>query len=143
MELRRRGEWRHESGAFLLGSRCGEQRTIKRFIYYDDLDPNCLDTGIVIFDGTGYGPLWQLCRATGLSVVADIHTHPGLARQSPADRQHPMVAVSGHIALIVPEFAQRLVHSAELGIYEYRGEHRWLDHSGPEAGRFFYIGVWG
>lgn len=143
MELRRRGQGRRESGAFLLGHRRGERRIITRFIYYDDLDPGCLDAGIVVFDGVGYGPLWQLCRATGLNVVADIHTHPGLPRQSPADRDHPMVAVPGHIALIVPELAQRTVRPTELGIYKYMGEHCWRDHSGPSAGRFFYVGLWG
>lgn len=142
LELGRRGQGQRESGAFLLGSWCGERRTITRFVYYDDLEPHCLDTGIVIFDGSGYGLLWQLCRATGLSVMADIHTHPGLARQSSTDRVHPMVATPGHVALIVPEFAKRIVYAKDLGVYEYIGEHRWHDYTDFEAARFFYIGIW-
>ena len=39
-----------------------------------------------------------MCRETGLSVVADVHTHGGIPRQSDADRRHPMIAVTGHIA---------------------------------------------
>jgi hypothetical protein len=54
-----------------------------------------------------------------------------------------MVATPGHIALIVPSFAQQVVGPARLGIYEYLGAHRWRDHSGREAERFFYIGRWG
>lgn len=88
-ELCRRGEDHHESGAFLLGQRHGQRRAVRCFVYYDDLDPCCLDSGIVVFDGAGYGPLWQLCRETGLEVVADVHTHGGVARQSGADRDHP------------------------------------------------------
>src|SRR5262249_53116572 len=68
-ELRKRTEGKHESGAFLLGCRDGERRRIVRFVYYDDLDPHSLDTGIVVFDGEGYGPLWRICRETGLTVV--------------------------------------------------------------------------
>ncbi len=142
-ELARRGRGHRESGAFLLGKRVGNRRTVRSFICYDDLDLHCLDTGIVVFDGAGYGPLWQHCRKAQMEVVADVHTHGGLARQSSADRDHPMIAMPGHIALIVPEFALRLVGTRELGVYEYLGEHRWQSYSGKVAGRFFYIGFWG
>ena len=142
-ELRRRGDGRRESGAFLLGRRDGQRRAIARFAYYDDLDPRCLDSGIVVFDGAGFPALWSLCREAGLEVVADVHTHPGAPRQSPADRANPMIAQAGHVALIVPDFARRGRRAAELGIYEYAGEHRWRDCGGARAGRFFYIGIWG
>lgn len=142
-ELRRRTEGRHESGAFLLGKDDGSRRRVLQFAYYDDLDPNSLDSGIVIFDGSGFGPLWQLCRETGLTVVADVHVHPGEARQSHSDRTNPMIATKGHIALIVPDFAERYFQSAELGIYEYKGSHSWNDFSGTQAEDFFYVGFWG
>ena len=143
-ELARRGEVRHESGAFLLGRQHGVRRRVERFVYFEDLDPRSLDTCIVVFDGAGFGPLWALCRQTGLRVVADVHTHgDGPARQSPLDRDNPMVAQAGHVALIVPDLARQAVKPAELGVYEYLGEHRWRDHSGPRAGRFFYVGMWG
>ena len=75
-------------GAFMLGHVERGKRTVQRFVYYDDLDPHCLDTGIVIFDGGAFGRLWTLCRETGFAVVADIHTHPRAARQSVVLR-HP------------------------------------------------------
>jgi proteasome lid subunit RPN8/RPN11 len=111
-------------------------------VYYDDLDPHCLDSGVVVFDGAGFGPLWRLCRETGLEVVADVHTHPGAARQSDADRRHPMIATAGHFALIVPDFAARVPRSQELGLYEYAGAHQWRDHSGRAADRIFCTGPW-
>jgi len=112
-------------------------------VYYDDLDAHCLDDGIVVFHGTGYAPLWRLCRETALEVVADVHTHPGLACQSDADRRHPMISTIGHMAIIVPNFAQRVPRREELGVYEYTGAHQWRDHSGRAAARVFYIGRWG
>jgi proteasome lid subunit RPN8/RPN11 len=142
-ELRRRTEGHHESGAFLLGRRDGDQRSVTRFAYYDDLDPHSLETGIVVFDGSGYGPLWQLCRETSLTVIADVHVHPGRAGQSSSDRDNPMIAKPGHIALIVLRLAERVFGPTELGIYEYEGEHRWRDRTGPRAGKFFYVGYWG
>jgi proteasome lid subunit RPN8/RPN11 len=143
LELRRRGNNRRESGAFLLGTRNGQRRSITRFVFYDDLDPHCLDTGIVVFDGSGYGPLWKLCRETQLGVLADIHTHGGRAIQSLLDRDNPMIAQPGHVALIAPHFAERVCKPIELGIYEYVGEHLWENMSGSAADRYFYIGFWG
>lgn len=143
MELKLRGGGYRESGAFLLGKQYGKRRMITGFAFYDDLDPHCLDTGIVMFDGAYYSRLWQLCREKGQEVIADVHTHPGQARQSPDDRAHPMIAKAGHIALIVPGFAQHTVRMSELGIYEYKGNHCWQNHSGQAASKFFYIGLWG
>lgn len=142
-ELRRRGRGQSESGAFLLGDVAGGRRRISRVVYYDDLDPHSLDTGIVVFDGRGYGPLWAICRDSGLTVVADVHTHGGVARQSASDRCNPMIATAGHIAIIVPSFGQGKIQFSDLGIYEYEGAHRWRDRSGPSASRYFYVGLWG
>ena len=142
-ELRRRTEGYHESGAFLLGEEKDSRRRITRFAYYDDLDPRSLETGIVVFDGSGYGPLWQICRETGLTVVADVHVHPGAARQSHSDRTNPMVATKGHIALIVPDFAERVFQPLSLGVYEYKGSHTWNDFTSDKAEDFFYVGFWG
>lgn len=143
VELKRRGEGRHESGAFLLGYIISGRRAITDFVYYDDLDPRCLDAGGVIIDGTAYGMLWKYCRKTGLQVIGDVHTHPGRPWQSPTDQKNPMIGNTGHIALIVPDYAERLVGSADLGIYEYRGEHQWKEYLGMAANKFFYIGLWG
>jgi hypothetical protein len=133
-ELKRRGGGRRESGAFLLG-RSGT-RQVTHFICYDDLDPTTLDTGIIVFHGEGFVPLWDFCRTRKMRVLADVHTHANeWTGQSDSDRAHPMIAQSGHIALIVPYLAQRRFQSlAGVGIYEYCGEHRW-NAWGPKSGK--------
>ena len=142
-ELRRRTEGHHESGAFLLGREIDGRREIVRFEYYDDLDPHSLDTGIVVFDGVGYGKLWEICRRDSLTVVADVHVHPGIARQSPSDRHNPMISNVGHVALIVPDYASGSPAARDLGLYEFKGNYTWDDHSGRRADKYFYIGFWG
>jgi hypothetical protein len=124
-ELRERGEGRHESGAFLLGHRAAGRARVVDFIPYDDLDPQCLDTGIVQFDGMYFGRLWELCRERQLTVVADVHTHPGRAIQSLSDRDNPMIAQRGHLALILPNFAAGSPSRRSIGMYRYRGNHEW------------------
>ncbi len=142
-ELKLRGEGYHESGAFLLGRHVSNRRAITDFVYYDDLDPHCLETGIVVIDGAAYRELWRRCRESGIYVVGDIHTHPGQPRQSPIDEKNPMIGTPGHIAIIVPDLADQFVKPAEIGIYEYQGQHRWQAFFGSAASKFFYVGMWG
>ena len=141
-ELKRRGKGHRESGAFILGWREGNKRRIAKYIYYDDLDPHCLDSGIIVLDGSVVGRLWKICRKTGFVVVADVHTHAGRPYQSKIDQVNPMIGVAGHIAIIVPGLAMQKVKASELGVYEYRGRHQWQPHLDREAARFFYIGRW-
>jgi proteasome lid subunit RPN8/RPN11 len=141
-ELARRGEGRHEAGAFLLGPTGAGRRRVCDVIYYDELEADAYSTGVCILHGEAFAKLWGQCRQKRLTVVGDVHTHQGLATQSEADRTNPMIARSGHVAVIVPNFARGRFKHRKLGIYEYRGEHEWRDHSGARARRFFYAGLW-
>ena len=129
-ELHRRGRNRHESGVFLLGERRGDCRVVRDAVYYDELDPHAYDHGICILHGESFGKLWGLCRERRLEVVADAHTHGGDAGQSDSDRTNPMVARSGHIALIIPKLARTPVRPEDIGLYEYLGNHAWQSHGG-------------
>ena len=138
VELRRRTlEGRRESGAFLLGQQTGRQRRILDFIYYDDLDPKALATGIVHFDGTKYPKLWQICRDKGYGVVADVHVHPAGYEQSRSDKAEPAMPQPNHFAIIIPDFAAKAVEPGGIGIYEYLGDGRWATHTkqGPAVFR--------
>lgn len=139
-ELRKRANKRRESGAFLLGSK-NDARTIEEFVFYDDIDPNALDTGIVIINGRKLGSLWDHCRNTGRKVVADVHVHPGGFQQSASDQANPIIAEVGHIAIIIPDFAARATHPGAIGVHEYLGARRWRDRS-HEHPSPLHIGWW-
>lgn len=141
VELHHRTGERHESGAFLLGHSSEGCRRVVEAVYYDDLDSEAYRSGIVVMHAASFGLLWDRCQSTGLTVVADVHVHPRSAHQSRADRQNPMVAKSGHLALILPNFARPPVVLEELGFFEYRGSHRWRSLEGPQITRFLRIGV--
>ena len=134
-ELAKRSRGERESGAFLLGI----DQQIDRIVYFDDLVPDCNATGIIRFPGTGYSPLWDMCSRHQCTVVADVHTHELLARQSPLDRCNPMIARQGHLGIIVPWFSLVSVPLSDFGFYEYRGSHRWFNHSGPRATTIFQL----
>jgi hypothetical protein len=141
-KLRERGRAAsRESGAFLLGCRADGAARIVDFILYDDLDPHALDTGIVRFDGRYFGELWDICKRRGLSVVADVHVHPGGSGQSTSDRAHPMISRAGHIALILPEFARAPVRRDSIGMYRYLGNKNWDAVPAGARRSFLHIGV--
>ena len=138
-QLRRRGRGRNESGAFLLGRRApsGVDR-VARFVCYDDLDPHCLDRGYIEFRACGYEKLWAECRRLELDVLADVHTHPGPnSSQSGTDRTHPMISEAGHVAIILPSYAQGFAFRlGAASCYEYSGNYLWRDWSKQRRTRF-------
>jgi proteasome lid subunit RPN8/RPN11 len=128
-ELGRRGGGHKESGAFLLADPSSEtrpnSRNVRRVVYYDELEAACL-TGGITMTASAYDRLWALCAEQQLTVIADIHTHPGRSvTQSPIDQRNPMLATLGHLAFIVPHYAARRIAPDEVGAYEYQGQHRW------------------
>jgi hypothetical protein len=118
----------------------GGRRRIVDYLLYDDLDPHALDTGIVYLDGRYFGELWDLCARRNLTVIADVHTHPGGSGQSQSDRAHPIIAQAGHIALIVPNFAMAPVDLSAVGIYRYRGAHDWQTIAVRQRRQLFSVG---
>lgn len=130
-----------ESGAFLLGRREDGRARIVDFVLYDDLDPGCLESGIVHFDGRYFSELWDICRKRGLSVIADVHVHPGSSQQSASDREHPMISRAGHLALILPWFAKEPCRREEIGMYRYLGSKRWETIRAEVRSKFLHIGI--
>ena len=134
-ELGRRSGGTREAGAFLLGHRRRHLRRVVEVVYYDDLDPTCL-VGNIHLSGSAYGPLWARCRDTGLTVLADVHTHGGTyVTQSSIDAANPMVATTGHLAMIVPHLAQQPYAPAQVGLHEYLGEPGWRTWTGRHTNR--------
>lgn len=128
-ELRRRGASIRESGAFLLGAAPGDgpprPRTVTQVAYYDDLDAHCL-TGGISLAGAAYDRLWLRCEQDRLAVIADIHTHPRAGvDQSRIDATNPMMALPGHLALILGNYATGPTDPASVGTHVYRGAHTW------------------
>jgi hypothetical protein len=139
-ELGRRGlDGRREAGAFLLSPRDGDGKRVTEVVYLDDLDPDCLVGGIH-FHGHGYSALATHCERVQLRVVADVHTHPGAwVSQSDIDRDNPMLALRGHLALILPHYATRPVEPHEVGVHEYRGEDGWKSSLATDAEQLLRI----
>ncbi len=84
--------------------------------------------------GIAIAPLWDHCRLHDLTVLADVHTHPYRSTmQSGLDREHPMIVERGHLAIIIPFYAQKNVRSFNgVGFYEYQGDLQWKTFINPK-----------
>jgi len=142
-DLRRRGEGRRESGAFLLGKPGNSSAKVTDYICYDALDPNAYQGGIIAFHDTGYSALWDHLKRQQIEVLADVHTHGGPdVRQSSIDSRHPMMPVVGHTAMIAPYFANTSWWSLKaVGVYEYLGNFEWRTHE-PSRARRVKLSLW-
>jgi proteasome lid subunit RPN8/RPN11 len=133
-ELGRRGDGRSESGGFLMSRRQGARRRVVRVVYLDDLDPDCLRGEHINFDGRAYSRLWDICDAEELVVVGDVHTHGGAwVGQSDIDALNPMVALEGHIAMILPHLATSRIRPVDIGVHRYGGSVGWQSWFGGDA----------
>lgn len=132
-DLRRRGRGVRESGAFLLGSQRAGVRVVTQWLPYEQLDPAALNFEYVRLESAAFGRLWDACAARGLEPVADVHTHPFGPRQSGSDREHPMISLAGHVALIVPHFAEGRILPVDVSVNVYLGGGRWKSHFEREA----------
>ena len=131
-DLARTGRGTRESGAFLLGT-IDSHRIVTDYLLYDEVAPDSQHVEYVLLKGPHMARVWEECERRELLVVADVHTHPGAPIQSRSDRDHPIVCTPGHVALIVPGFAQGSVPPTRLGVHEFLGAGRWQSWFGSDA----------
>ena len=142
--LRRRGDGRRESGAFLFAPENSSLRRITAFSCYDNFDPCAYQSGAITFHAEGYASLWEHCRRKELQILADVHSHPGSwVGQSGIDQENPMIPTHGHTALIVPNFGRTPWWSLErVGVYEYLGDFKWRDCRIASASPRVALSIW-
>jgi len=142
-DLRRRGRGVRESGAFLLGRDDRDPARVTDYICYDDVDPAAYQAGAIAFHASGCAALWRYCKEKQVQLLLDVHTHPGSdVGQSSIDERHPMMPISGHTAMIVPNFAKSAWWSlSAVGVYEYLGSFKWRTHP-PARRRRVQLSLW-
>ena len=133
-DIARSGRGVKEAGAFLLGSIAPETRKATSYIMYDMVAlESSRKHAYVAFTSQEMARAWEMCYASGLQVVADIHSHPQGPQQSLSDRANPIVSLPGHVALIAPFFAMRNPQPVDLGVHIFEGAGRWRSMFQAEA----------
>jgi hypothetical protein len=52
---------------------------------------------------------------------------------------NPMVAMAGHVAIIIPRFAQGRIPAEDIGVHVYQGAHRWISRFKSDVHGFFRV----
>lgn len=133
-DLARSGAGVAEAGAFLLGVTSNGRRRVNSYLLYEHVAPESRrQHDYVAFTAEETARAWDYCYRNGVQVVADVHTHPAGPQQSRSDREHPIVSLAGHVALIVPHFSLRNPQPADLGVHIFLGQGRWRSLFGADA----------
>jgi hypothetical protein len=82
--------------------------------------------------------LAERVHSAGWAILAQVHSHPGVAFHSEIDDDHPVSHQLGFISIVVPDFA---ANSPRVGwaYYEHLGRGRWRELAGDELRRRFVV----
>ncbi len=69
--------------------------------------------------------LFLRLRADKKTVVAQVHTHPGLAWHSPTDDVYSLVPATGFLSLVIPRFAAGAIGLSDAALYEMQPNGLW------------------
>lgn len=59
-------------------------------------------------------------------VLAQVHSHPGVARHSPVDEEKAVSFHEGFVSIVVPDFGETPVHDLrDCGVYVYTADDGW------------------
>lgn len=98
-------------------------------------------------DGVGYfvegATLFRLNRAlaaSGLRLIAQVHSHPTHAYHSEADDRYAIVTAEGGLSLVVPNFGRAPFSPSSWAVYRLSSG-GWKHIPGSDAARLLRIGV--
>ena len=123
--LRKRSKGR-EAACIWAGSRRSGVQEVKKVFFLDDL------VGVKGFarrhnvSRNAINQLFEMLRDKKLSIIADLHTHPGTwVGLSEVDMSHPLEYRIGIIMAVIPYYAAVPIEIENIGVHEYCGNGRW------------------
>ena len=75
----------------------------------------------------------------GLTLVAQLHSHPTDAYHSETDDAMPIVAAAGGLSLVVPYFARRPFSLTDYAVYRLMSEEGWVELASGEVAELIVI----
>ena len=71
--------------------------------------------------------LWL--REHGLTLIAQVHSHPGAAYHSTTDDEYPIVTKTGSLSIVVPNFAARSFNLNDCAVFRLLPPRGWVQLS--------------
>lgn len=134
MKLRSHGDGQREAACVWAGVRSEHEERVTEVIFLDDL------SGVEAFPlqhkttRKATAALFAQLRDKKLSIIADVHTHPGdWVDLSWIDKAHPIEYRPGLTAIVLPNYATTEPSLETIGIHSYLGDGQWRQLEGDQA----------
>ena len=63
----------------------------------------------------------------GMTLIAQLHSHPGLAYHSDVDNAYPIITAVGGLSLVVPDFARDPFSLSRCAVYRLKPPCEWVE----------------
>jgi proteasome lid subunit RPN8/RPN11 len=128
--LKRAGRDGLEGVALWAGQRDGNAFRIQRTIIPEQ-DATRTEQGLLyVVAGAELRRINQELYEAGLTLVAQIHSHPSRAYHSDTDDAFPIVTVLGGVSVVVPDFGRKGVNLTTWEVYRLQPGRNWA-HLSP------------
>lgn len=125
--LNRIGRGATEAVAVWGGTR-GSQIEVVKKVYYIDQGGVLRRQRLHRIPAEEINNLFSRLRADGLSIIADVHTHPSeWVGLSPVDEANPTEFRIGFVSVVIPSFGSGTASVREIGFHVYEGDGEWRD----------------
>jgi len=137
--LRSAGERGYEAVALFAGFEAGKSFQVEKIIFPKQYGYN-LDQGLMYsVDGEELHRINVWLYENKMSLIAQIHSHPGEAYHSEMDDRYPIVDTYGGISIVVPDFASGIISLKDCVIYRLSLNKTWDELKSTEIETLFQI----
>lgn len=133
--LQRMGWACSEGFALWAGQAEGDVFHVRRTIIPDQTSDQSLVGTCVIVDGDELHRINVWLYENAMTLIAQIHSHPAEAYHSATDDAYPIVATSGGLSLVVPDFAKDPFSLARCAVYRLTPRQGWGRLSAHDAAK--------
>lgn len=125
--LRAAGRAGLEGMILWAGTQVGEQFRVTELIVPRQRGLRTADGLCVVVDGDELHRLNVYLFESNLQLIAQIHSHPGMAYHSSTDDEFAVATTAGCFSLVVPDFAVREFNLEDTAVYRLSESGKWLE----------------
>lgn len=137
--FREQGLKRLEAVALWAGVLDGDIFRVKSTIIPDQQSFNTEDGLLYSVDGDELHLINVWLYKNKMTLLAQIHTHPGAAYHSKTDDDYPIMATLGGLSIVIPDFADSPFNIDNCAVYRLDGQLEWKGLTTTEASTLIHL----
>ncbi|MDP9470645.1 MAG: hypothetical protein M3Q71_08250 [Chloroflexota bacterium] len=137
--LRRVGEHASEGFALWAGTLEGTAFHVRETVIPAQRELRTGGGVAVVVDGDELHRLNLWLYEHRMTLIAQLHSHPGAAYHSPTDDALPIATAVGSLSLVVPDFARAPFALDRCAVYRLAGDGAWVELAPAQARELIVI----